>query len=218
MRSSLSAARRRIRQERIWVVNHPSVRAESLEGLASGGVTCRIVRCWFCSSPPSPRSTSSPGPPRARRRRRRRSLMSGSSPMTWKDLHDKILEMAKDTVFPDDKLGWKPHPDSRSVLDEFRQVTIGLEFSLGTAARREARRRRGPPRAGRPTTASRRRAPRWSARWKPRSRSRIRSWKSLPRRCSSAGSVTRPSITASSSPTTAPSASSRRSSRKPASQ
>ena len=23
---------------------------------------------------------------------------------TWKDLHDKILEMAKDTVFPDDKL------------------------------------------------------------------------------------------------------------------
>ena len=49
--------------------------------------------------------------------------------MTWKDLHDKILQMAKDTVFPDDKLGWKPHPDSRSVLEEFRHVTIGLEFS-----------------------------------------------------------------------------------------
>jgi hypothetical protein len=48
---------------------------------------------------------------------------------TWKNLHDKILEMAKDTVFPDDKLGWKPHPDSRSVLEEFRQITIGLEFS-----------------------------------------------------------------------------------------
>jgi hypothetical protein len=47
----------------------------------------------------------------------------------WKDLHDKILLMAKDTVFPDDKLGWKPHPDSRSVLEEFRHVTIGLEFS-----------------------------------------------------------------------------------------
>jgi hypothetical protein len=47
----------------------------------------------------------------------------------WKDLHDKILVMAKDTVFPDDKLGWKPHPDSRSVLEEFRHVTIGLEFS-----------------------------------------------------------------------------------------
>ena len=48
---------------------------------------------------------------------------------TWRDLHDKILVMAKDTVFPDDKLGWKPHPDSRSVLEEFRQVTIGLELS-----------------------------------------------------------------------------------------
>ena len=48
---------------------------------------------------------------------------------TWKNLHNRILEMAKDTVFPDDKLGWKPHPDSRSVLDEFRQVTMGLEWS-----------------------------------------------------------------------------------------
>ena len=37
--------------------------------------------------------------------------------------------MAKDTVFPDDKLGWKPHPDSRSVLDELRHVTIGLEMT-----------------------------------------------------------------------------------------
>ncbi len=48
---------------------------------------------------------------------------------TWKNLHDKILVMAKDTAFPEDKLGWKPHPDSRSVLEEFRHVTIGLEFS-----------------------------------------------------------------------------------------
>ena len=48
---------------------------------------------------------------------------------TWKNLHDRILEMAKDTAFPDDKLEWKPHPDARSVLDEFRHVTIGLEFS-----------------------------------------------------------------------------------------
>jgi len=48
---------------------------------------------------------------------------------TWKNLHDRILVMAKDTVFPDDKLGWKPHPDSRSVLEEFRHVTFGLEFS-----------------------------------------------------------------------------------------
>lgn len=48
---------------------------------------------------------------------------------TWKGLHDKILAMAKDTQFPDDKLGWKPHPDSRSVMDEFRHVTIGLEMT-----------------------------------------------------------------------------------------
>ena len=37
--------------------------------------------------------------------------------------------MAKDTQFPDDKLGWKPHPDSRTVLEEFRHVTIGLEMT-----------------------------------------------------------------------------------------
>jgi hypothetical protein len=49
----------------------------------------------------------------------------------WKDIHDKILAMAKDTVFPDDKLEWRPHPDARSVLEEFRQVTFGLEFSSG---------------------------------------------------------------------------------------
>lgn len=48
---------------------------------------------------------------------------------TWKALHNKILVMAKDTQFPDDKLESKPHPDSRSVLEEFRHVTIGLEMS-----------------------------------------------------------------------------------------
>ena len=35
--------------------------------------------------------------------------------------------MARD--FPEDKYGWKPHPDSRSMVDEFRHVTIGLEMS-----------------------------------------------------------------------------------------
>jgi hypothetical protein len=52
---------------------------------------------------------------------------------TWKNLHNKILTMAKDTQFPDDKLGWKPHPDSRSVLEEFRHVTIGLEMTAAQA-------------------------------------------------------------------------------------
>ena len=48
---------------------------------------------------------------------------------TWKRLHDKLLVMAKDTAFPEDKLGWKPHPDARSVLEELRHVTIGLELT-----------------------------------------------------------------------------------------
>ena len=52
---------------------------------------------------------------------------------SWKGIHNKILAMAKDTQYPDDKLGWKPHPDSRSVLDEFRHVTIGLEVTTAMA-------------------------------------------------------------------------------------
>jgi len=52
---------------------------------------------------------------------------------SWKNIHDKILVMAKDTQFPDSKLGWKPHPDSRSVLEELRHVTIGLEMTTAVA-------------------------------------------------------------------------------------
>lgn len=52
---------------------------------------------------------------------------------TWKALHDKILTMAKDTQFPESKLGWKPHPDSRSMADEFRHVTIGLRMTSAQA-------------------------------------------------------------------------------------
>jgi hypothetical protein len=48
---------------------------------------------------------------------------------TWRGLHDKILAMAKDTVMPDTKLETRPHPDSRTILDEYRHVTIGLEMS-----------------------------------------------------------------------------------------
>jgi hypothetical protein len=51
---------------------------------------------------------------------------------TWKNLHNKILTMAKDTVFPDDKLSFKPHPDSRTVLEEYRHVTIGLEMTTAS--------------------------------------------------------------------------------------
>ena len=72
---------------------------------------------------------------------------------SWKATHDKILTMAKDTVFPDAKLGWKPHPDSRSVLEELRHVTIGLEMTTAVARGEkfdfEAREKAD---AGKPTT------------------------------------------------------------------
>lgn len=55
--------------------------------------------------------------------------------VVWQGLHDKILAMARDTEFPDEKLSWKPHPDSRSLLDEFRHVTIGLEMSAAEQRR-----------------------------------------------------------------------------------
>ena len=27
---------------------------------------------------------------------------------SWEDVHNRVLAIAKDTVFPDSKLGWKP--------------------------------------------------------------------------------------------------------------
>ena len=52
---------------------------------------------------------------------------------SWEAVHNKILAIAKDTVFPDDKLAWKPHPDARSVMEELRHVTIGLEMTTAEA-------------------------------------------------------------------------------------
>ena len=52
---------------------------------------------------------------------------------SWKSTHDKILVMAKDTVFPDAKLSYKPHPDSRTMAQELRHVTIGLEATTAQA-------------------------------------------------------------------------------------
>src|SRR5688500_2040847 len=51
----------------------------------------------------------------------------------WKSTHDKILAMAKDTVFPEAKLTYKPHPDSRTMVQELRHVTIGLEATTAQA-------------------------------------------------------------------------------------
>jgi hypothetical protein len=52
---------------------------------------------------------------------------------SWEDVHNKILTIAKDTVFPDAKLAWTPHPDARSVMEELRHVTIGLEMTTAEA-------------------------------------------------------------------------------------
>ena len=52
---------------------------------------------------------------------------------SWEDVHNRVLAMAKDTVFPDSKLAWKPHPDARSVMEELRHVTIGLEMTTAEA-------------------------------------------------------------------------------------
>jgi len=52
---------------------------------------------------------------------------------TWKNLHNKILDMAKDAEYPEAKLGWKPHPDSRTLEQEFRHATIGLEMTTAMA-------------------------------------------------------------------------------------
>ena len=44
---------------------------------------------------------------------------------SWEDVHNRILAMAKDTVFPDSKLAWKPHPDARSVMEELEAAMAG---------------------------------------------------------------------------------------------
>ena len=51
----------------------------------------------------------------------------------WHQTHDKLLTMAKDTVFPEAKLSYKPHPDSRTMAQELRHVTIGLEMTTAQA-------------------------------------------------------------------------------------
>ncbi len=42
---------------------------------------------------------------------------------TFNNVHNKVLAMAKDTKYPADKEGFKPHADSRSFLEELSHVT-----------------------------------------------------------------------------------------------
>jgi hypothetical protein len=52
---------------------------------------------------------------------------------SWEDVHNRILTIARDTAFPEEKLTWKPHPDARSVIEELRHVTIALEATTAQA-------------------------------------------------------------------------------------
>ena len=44
----------------------------------------------------------------------------------WKTVHKKVLDMAGD--FPEEKYDSRPHPDSRSFVEEIQHVTIGAEM------------------------------------------------------------------------------------------
>ena len=79
-------------------------------------VAVALAACGGAAAPAA-QQTAAPNPP----------TFESTIVTTWKSLHNKILTMAKD--FPEEKYGWKPHPDSRSMVDEFRHVTIGLEMS-----------------------------------------------------------------------------------------
>lgn len=87
---------------------------------------CFLLTCaalaWFAAQPAALGAQDKPAPTYE-------SVIANQ----WRGIHDKLLAMAKDTQFPDDKLGWKPHPDARSVLDELRHVTIGLEMTSAQA-------------------------------------------------------------------------------------
>lgn len=41
-------------------------------------------------------------------------------------VHDKLIAMCKDSKFPADKEGYKPHPDSRSYMEELQHATVAL--------------------------------------------------------------------------------------------
>ena len=44
----------------------------------------------------------------------------------WKTVHKKVLDMAGD--FPEELYDSRPHPDSRSFVEEIQHVTIGAEM------------------------------------------------------------------------------------------
>lgn len=53
----------------------------------------------------------------------------------WEGEHRKLLDMARD--LPASLYDSRPHPDSRSALDELRHVTVGLEMSTAQLEGRE---------------------------------------------------------------------------------
>lgn len=47
----------------------------------------------------------------------------------WRSMHEKLLAMARDTLLTPERLEARPHPASRTILDELRHVTIGIEYA-----------------------------------------------------------------------------------------
>lgn len=45
----------------------------------------------------------------------------------WENIQGKLLKMAADEQFPEDKFDYRPHPDSRSWIEEIWHVTSSAE-------------------------------------------------------------------------------------------
>ena len=45
----------------------------------------------------------------------------------WENIQGKLLAMAEDKQFPEDKFDFKPHPDSRSWIEEIWHVTSSAD-------------------------------------------------------------------------------------------
>lgn len=46
----------------------------------------------------------------------------------WKRVHNKVLAMARDTEFPEEKFNARPHPDARGYQQEIWHITAILQW------------------------------------------------------------------------------------------
>lgn len=56
----------------------------------------------------------------------------------WKSFTGKVIAMAEDEGFPEDKFGYRPHPDSRSFAEELRHVALATGVFAKRARGEEA--------------------------------------------------------------------------------